>query len=244
MTGNRKYIVSAEDTLVDTGNVPDKRTRMGIACLKDDATKNLKRQVELAVGMKAMVVLNIATEADIANGTRGTVEAIVLDPREQAITADDSDDNGCIHLQYPPPVIYFKPESQTNVTFQGLPNGIIPISPSVLKFSIEVDGERVKMERRQLAIVPGYAFTDYKAQGQTMECVIVDISNPPTGHLSGFSAYIALSRSRGRKTIRILRDFDAALFMHHPSEDLRAEMSRLEWLDAETKAAHQRDQAY
>ena len=59
-----------------------------------------------------------------------------------------------------------------------------------------------------LKLVPGYAFTDYKAQGQTMECVFVDISKPPSGALSPFSVYVALSRSRGRRTIRILRDFD------------------------------------
>ena len=33
----------------------------------------MKMKVELAVGMKAMVVLNIAMEADLANGTRGIV---------------------------------------------------------------------------------------------------------------------------------------------------------------------------
>ena len=67
----------------------------------------------------------------------------------------------------------------------------------MVRFSVNVDGEKAKLERRQLAIVPGYAFTDYKAQGQTMECMIVDISRPPSGSLSPFSVYVALSRSRG-----------------------------------------------
>ncbi|KAH9008705.1 hypothetical protein EDB84DRAFT_1281004, partial [Lactarius hengduanensis] len=44
-----------------------------------------------------------------------------------------------------------------------------------------------------------YTFTDYKSQGQTLECVIVDIAKPPSGSLTAFNAYIALSRSRGRK---------------------------------------------
>ena len=29
----------------------------------------------------------------------------------------------------------------------------------------------------------GYAFTDYKSQGQTIEYVIIDIGRPPTGFL-------------------------------------------------------------
>ena len=73
-----------------------------------------------------------------------------------------------------------------------------------------------------------------------MECVIVDISKPPSGSISPFSVYIALSRSRGWKTIRILRDFDPALFMHHPSEDLRIDMIRMEQMDKKTKEFYQK----
>lgn len=238
-SGNRKYVISSEDTLVNTGETPDRRTRLAVASLRDDATKNLRRRVELSVGMRAMVVLNIATEADIANGTRGTVHGIVLDPREPQVSPEE---DGSVHLHFPPSVVYFKPDMQTQVTFEGVPEGIIPILPSKVCFSVSVEGEKTKLERRQVAIVPGYAFTDYKAQGQTLECVIIDISRPPTGKLSPFSVYVALSRSRGRKTIRILRDFDTALLMHHPSEDLRQDMMRLERLDERTKADFERNQ--
>ena len=57
-------------------------TKLAIAGLKDDVTKNLKMRVELSVGMKAIVVINIATDADIANGTRGTVEGFVLEEHD------------------------------------------------------------------------------------------------------------------------------------------------------------------
>jgi ATP-dependent exoDNAse (exonuclease V) alpha subunit len=107
-----------------------------------------------------------------------------------------------------------------------------------------VDGCKVQLERRQLGIVPAYAFTDYKSQGQTMEYVIVDISKPPSGSLSPFSAYVALSRSRGRRSIRILREFDPALFMHHPSDDLRRDMERLERLDEQTKMVYEEEMGF
>ncbi|KAF8800258.1 hypothetical protein BYT27DRAFT_7117985 [Phlegmacium glaucopus] len=124
---------------------------------------------------------------------------------------------------------------KTNITFEGIPDGIIPILPSAVTFTVDVDGRKRKLQRRQVAIVPGYAFTDYKAQGQTLECVIVDIARPPSGKLSPFSVYVALSRSRGCGTIRILRDFDTELFVHHSSEDLKEDMERLERLDIQTK---------
>ncbi|KAJ3738871.1 hypothetical protein F5050DRAFT_1580540 [Lentinula boryana] len=40
-----------------------------------------------------------------------------------------------------------------------------------------------------------YAFTDYRAQGQTIPYVLVDIAKPPTGKLTLFNLYVALSRS-------------------------------------------------
>jgi hypothetical protein len=80
--------------------------------------------------------------------------------------------------------------------------------------------------------------TDYRAQGQTLEAVVVDIGKMPSFSLSPFNAYVALSRSRGRKTIRLLRDFDDALFTNHPSDDLRTEDIRLHEQDEETKQWH------
>jgi hypothetical protein len=47
--------------------------------------------------------MNIATEADLANGTRGTIEQIVLDLREL-----EQNENGTV-LKYPPAKVIFKP---------------------------------------------------------------------------------------------------------------------------------------
>ena len=141
-SGNQKYIIDAEDCIKDSGTTPSKQEKLAIASLKDDATKNLKMRVELAVGMKAMVVLNIATEADLANSTCGTIKGIVLDPREELSSLDE---DGHVHLQYPPAVVYFQPDLGTNTTFDGVPPGIIPISPSMIRFNIEVNGAKVKL---------------------------------------------------------------------------------------------------
>ncbi|KIN92634.1 hypothetical protein M404DRAFT_114797, partial [Pisolithus tinctorius Marx 270] len=79
-----------------------------------------------------------------------------------------------------------------------------------------------------------YAFTDYRSQAQTIEHCIVDIGTPPSGGLTPFNAYVALSRSRGRDTIRLLCDFDEKIFTQHPSEYLRLEDQRLAGLDRKT----------
>jgi hypothetical protein len=75
-----------------------------------------------------------------------------------------------------------------------------------------------------------YMFTDYRAQGQTIPFVLVDIGTSPNGTLSLFNLPVALSRSSGRKTIQLLRDFDDALLKGH-GPMLLAEDEKLEDLN-------------
>jgi hypothetical protein len=81
---------------------------------------------------------------------------------------------------------------------------------------------------QQMALTGAYAFTDYKAQGQSLEYVVVDLVKPPSGCLTPFSAYVTLSRSRGRNMIRLLRQFGKTLLTTHPLEALAEEDLQLE----------------
>jgi hypothetical protein len=89
-------------------------------------------------------------------------------------------------------------------------NSLMPLSPIELKFTVG-STPSTRITRRQFPHSPAYAFTDFKSQGQTIEHVSVDIGKTTFFKLSPFNAYVALSRSRSRKTIRLLRDFDALL---------------------------------
>ncbi|KIM59029.1 hypothetical protein SCLCIDRAFT_126967, partial [Scleroderma citrinum Foug A] len=73
-------------------------------------------------------------------------------------------------------------------------------------------------------VTPAYAFTNYRSKGKTIPHVIVDITNLPTGGLSLFNLYVALSRS-----------FDAKVFLAAHSAKLITEDDRLRVLDTETK---------
>lgn len=203
-----------------------------IAGMKQRSMGLLEGEILLSVGMKAMVILNISTEADLANGTRGTITEIILDPQEKI---GYTDKKGITLLQYPPALIIFKPENEIKIKFHGIPNGCLPITPSEKPFTIKnPDGTKLHIRQRQLALLPAYAFTDFKSQGQTIPTVFIDIMQPPQGGLTPFSVYVALSRSRGRENIRILRGFDEKLFTTHPSEPLRLEDIRLQELDKST----------
>jgi hypothetical protein len=94
---------------------------------------------------------------------------------------------------------------------------------------------------RQFPLVLGYAFTDYRSQGQTIPKVIVDIRKPKRGPpLSPFNLYVALSRGTGRDNIRILADPPDKIentFKGRHEDMLLDEDDRLELLDRHTKEA-------
>lgn len=193
----------------------------------------LPDNVEVFVGMKVMVTFNVHTDLDVANGARGEIVDIVLDDREEAFDQKSP----IINLKYPPLYILVRLLHTKARPLEGLPEGVLPIFPICKSFTIETSpGVKTTVFRRQTPITSAYALTDYRGQGQTIIPVIVDIGRPPTGELTPFNAYVALSRGRGRDHIRLLRDFDDHLFTNHPNEFLRNEDKRLEKLDNVTEA--------
>ena len=231
-TGQVRYIVTASD--VCDGHTLSRTQRLAVAHLKLEQTNRLPNKIVLAIGMKTMVLTNIAPDADLANGSRGVVSDIILNAKEEL----PSPLPDTVHLQHPPAAILFQPLNGHGHQIDGLPPNTIPIFPLQKTFRL---GGRTgpTIHREQFSLCPAYAFTDFKSQGQTMEHVIVDLAKPPSGSLTGFNAYVALSRSRGRNTIRLLRDFDEKLFTSHPNIKLRAEDNRLAVLEQQTMDRYQ-----
>ena len=166
-TRNQRFQVSAKDTSRDGTNDLSMEAKLAIAEQKDKDTGKLYATVDMAIRMKAMVLLNVATEVDIANGTRGEIQDIILDEREEPSVPDE---DGIIQLKYPPAMLLLKPDRTSRLMFPGFPGGIIPLTPSKAKFTVTGrSGKRFKAEMRQYSMTAGYAFTDYKSQGQTIE---------------------------------------------------------------------------
>ena len=122
---------------------------------------------------------------------------------------------------------------------------MIPVEPMTKSFQIRLTSSERKeykstVRRRQYLMTAAYGFTDYRSQGQTIPHAVIDIATPPTGGLSLFNHYVALSRSSGRATIRLLRDFNDKLFQASYSPDLLAKDERLEELDKNTREWRQK----
>ena len=113
----------------------------------DNQTKKLTHRIKFAIGMQVMVTLNVATEANLANGSRGVIQDIILDPREELIKMD-RDEEGVVWLQYPPAMILFKLFHHEFEPFPGYEPGLILIFPLEVTF-------RAKLEDKgQLETVP------------------------------------------------------------------------------------------
>ncbi len=113
-------------------------------------TGRLCWKTELAVGMRGMVQVNIATEADLANGSRGMVTRIIVDPRECVAMPNEQ---GEILLQYPPACVVFKLDHSSFPRLAGLDTNEIVIVPSEASFAISSgNGKRKTVQRRQITI--------------------------------------------------------------------------------------------
>ena len=192
--------------------------------------KGLPESVHLAIGMKVMVTNNLQTDLDITNGARGVITDIILNPDEPPMG-----EGSVVTLKHLPECVLVKLTRTRAAALPNLEEGVIPIKRVSTKTQIRVRGKARTVTRTQFPITGAYAFTDYRAQGQTIPYVVVDIASPPTSGLSLFNLYVALSRSSGRNTIRLLRDFDDNTFLQAHVPELVEEDERLEELDIVTK---------
>ncbi|KAG8731578.1 hypothetical protein FRC11_003516 [Ceratobasidium sp. 423] len=200
----------------------------------------LPDKVYLAIGLKVIVTLNVQMDLDVANGARGTIVGIALDPNEPPFEANAP----VVELSRLPSYILVRMDRARTATLKDLDPGVLPILPVLRTYTIplsivgpnsEVTKGKRTVSRLQFPVTPAYAFTDYRSQGQIIPAVIVDIASPPTGNgLTLASLYVALSRSSGHAAIRLLRDFDENIFARPLDYDLMKEDERQEKLDKET----------
>jgi PIF1-like helicase len=200
---------------------------------KRNVKSNVPEEVELAIGMEVIITHNLATDLDITNGARGRITQILLAESEPVIGNEP-----VVHLVNMPLCIMVKFHRTRTSKLEGLEERVIPVEPMTTYVDVNMNPGRNKLKqkttrvtRRQFPITPAYAFTDYRSQGQTITRAIVDLAKPPTGKLTVFNVYVALSRSAGRGTIRLLRDFDTSLFRQSFDADLAQEDERLEKMD-------------
>ena len=144
-----------------------------------------------------------------------------------------------MHLVHLPCYILVQLDRTCVTQLKGLPPCVIPIVPASKSFTITMMVNRKSQNRTvkccQFPMTAAYAFTDYQSQGQTIPFVLVNIALPPTGGLSLFNLYVALSQSSSHSTIQLLWDFDNKTFKGGHNPELLSEDGQLDYLDGITR---------
>ena len=149
--------------------------------------------MEIAVGMKVMVMSNIETNLDVTNGARGEIVDIILHPDEPTL-----EDGPVVKLKYLPAYVLVRLTCTRASQLEGLDEGIIPVNMATQNFQTKVreaNGKYITQSvcHQQYPMTAAYGFTDYCSQGQTLPYVTVDIAKPTSSSLELFNLYVTLS---------------------------------------------------
>ncbi|KAJ7431850.1 hypothetical protein B0H11DRAFT_2261405 [Mycena galericulata] len=207
ISGETHYICEAVDAI--DSRTPTKDEKILISQLRTATTARLARAVEIGVGVRVFVTSG-------ASRVMAVIKRILLDPREEPY-----DLPGSTVLRYLPLAVVCELDRGDTIT----------IKPMTAQFSAaNPDGVRMRIHRTQFDLQPGYAMLVRDAEGLTFPRLFVDLATPPSGTVTYFQLYSALSRGKGYDSILLLRDLDidlratlppAALLAHDVSMDSR-----------------------
>ena len=188
--------------------------------LNSSITKDSLGRLLLFKGMKVMITENLAIKHGIVNGR----EAIVKDVK---YTID------CRGRRTASVVYVYVENCGLNMTGMPEDQDIVPIFPTSKSIAAKVVWGATGLKsfsRKQIPLIPAYAYTDFKAQGRSLTTAVADIHSA-----RGQGVYVMLSRVRTLEGLAILRPFARSKITARLPEELRAELSRLENLSMETR---------
>jgi hypothetical protein len=194
--------------------IQDERLHQHLETMHSGKTNQRLKRIPLVIGMPVIICQNFDVEHGVVNGCTGTLKRIRY----------RTDQNGNRHALS---CIVGAP------TTSGTPlHGLERQSVAVLRDTTEMrfihpfSHKTCTIKRTQVPIMPAFAMTAHKAQGQTMISAIVDLESC----VGTESPYVMVSRVKSLDGLRILRPFNIAKIQCHQSEDSRREFRRLELL--------------
>jgi hypothetical protein len=180
--------------------------------------RDLPGRVPYLTGMPVFCTENMATELGLSKGCMGTIVSIRYverDGRRYAVSAE---------VDFPG----FKGDNEEH------PNRVLLSTHSEsFQFKLPNSDTKYTARRKQLPLIPVFAFTSHNSQGRTLERACIDLASCTTIQ----SAYVMLSRVKSLKGLCILRPFRLEAIQKHISEELRQELARTEELEKHTIAA-------
>ena len=179
----------------------------------------LPADLELAEGALVIIILNLAVEHGLMNGTHGIVTKIVYTGRKNPLCQDPRDAlPDCVVVdcpQYVGPPFFAEPAFRT----------WIPLLPRTI--SADYDSS---VTRTQFPLTLAWALTPWKAQGMTLQKVVVNLGAKAS---SPGVAFVALTRVRHPDDL-LLEDAFPAMATIMRQRDHASFAARVKWEQRQT----------
>lgn len=205
-----KRVILRGQNAQDTWNTPIK------SCAKD-----LSGRLPLVIGMPVYIVDNMAVELGIARGSGGTLISVQYRLKEGKRYAFSA----VVDLP-----LYTSADPSTQFPHRLT----IPLVAQSIQYRRTGSKKFDPATRRQLPIIPGFAFTSHNSQSRSLEAAVVHLESCPTAA----AAYVMLSRIKcgeeQPELLGILGDVEANMITRHAPEEARREEKRLKKLARST----------
>ena len=181
---------------------------------------DLHGRLLLVVGMPIIVVDNLATECGVAKGANGTLVGLKYDIEGGR--------------KYLVSVTVDLPSYTSTQEDEAHPHRLT-LGVQTHKLDYEKDHRTFRAHRRQVPIVPGFAFTVHASQSRTLQAAILDLDSAKSNLAA---IYVMLSRITDETSgLAIVGEFGDTIkktISQHVSEERRAEESRLQRIARQT----------
>lgn len=198
--------------------VADNAMMNALGRLHSGRTQQRLGRIPLVLGMPVIISQNYDVEAGVVNGCVGTLKKV----RYRLDASGRRHATSCV---------VYAPNTDGRC-LPNLPERHVVALEDTQSFDLRhpFSGKNINIKRAQLPIVPAFAMTVYKAQGQTLSHAIIDLAS-----CSGTeSPYVMVSRVKSIDGLLILRPFSETKITCRMSEDGRRESKRLEFLRLRT----------
>ena len=205
---------------IQSRELTDQNVLQKLEDLPTSLTGQRLRRIPLVLGMPVMVMQNFDVEAGVVNGSKGFIHRI----RYKLNAQGERTLTSCV----------VKMPDSDDAPLPELSPHEIPILQDTTSFTIQnpYNNEKISIQRTQVPIVPAFAMTAHKAQGQTMTRAIIDLTT-----CRGTQApYVMVSRVTSLEGLLILRPFKKDRICSWPSQEIRQEFDRLQVLISQTKS--------
>ena len=179
-----KYTIKAQDSVIGACSAELKEKIMRqIPYVPLKNSKQLAHKLNIAVGQRTEIAINIRTDDGMTNGASNVIKRIHL--------TNDSKPSGLVWVQFDYDDVGRKTRHENrNLYTRSIPNTWTPIKPVTTQFAVGKT-KSAQVVRKQFPLRPASAKTVHRSQGDTQSQVVVNLNTRRTiPHIH----YVALSR--------------------------------------------------